>query len=79
MANTPNPAKENEYEGAIDRGLEGIIACSSAISTIDGTTLIYRGYTIEDLAPGTHFWVLTAYDTELNESGLSEEISISLE
>ena len=38
-----------------------------------------ESYTIEDLAPGTHFWVLTAYDTELNESGLSEEISISLE
>ena len=55
MANTPNMPKENEYEGAIDRGLEGIIACSSAISTIDGTTLIYRGYTIEDLAENASF------------------------
>ena len=55
MANTAQAPKENEYEGAIDRGLEGIIACSSAISTIDGTTLIYRGYTIEDLAEHATF------------------------
>ena len=55
MANTPNPPKGNDYEGAIDRGLEGVIACSSAISTIDGTTLIYRGYTIEDLAENATF------------------------
>lgn len=33
-------------DAAIDRGLEGAIACSSAISAIDGTTLLYRGYTI---------------------------------
>ena len=55
MANTANKPKENEYEGAIDRGLEGVIACSSAISTIDGTTLLYRGYTIEDLAENATF------------------------
>jgi citrate synthase len=55
MANTANKPKENEYEGAIDRGLEGVIACSSAISTIDGTTLLYRGYTIEDLAEHATF------------------------
>jgi citrate synthase len=42
-------------DGAIDRGLEGVVACSSAISTIDGTTLLYRGYTIEDLAEHTTF------------------------
>ncbi len=55
MANTANPAKGTDYEGAIDRGLEGVIACSSAISTIDGTTLLYRGYTIEDLAENATF------------------------
>jgi len=55
MANTATKPKENEYEGAIDRGLEGVIACSSAISTIDGTTLLYRGYTIEDLAENATF------------------------
>lgn len=43
------------YEGAIDKGLEGILACSSSISTIDGTTLRYRGYTIEDLAANATF------------------------
>ena len=43
------------YEGAIDRGLEGVIACSTAISTIHGTTLLYRGYTIEDLAANASF------------------------
>ena len=35
------------YEGAVDLGLEGVVACSTAISTIAGTTLLYRGYTIE--------------------------------
>jgi citrate synthase len=43
------------FEGAIDRGLEGVIACSTAISTIAGTTLLYRGYTIEDLAAQATF------------------------
>jgi len=55
MANTATAPKGNDYEGAIDRGLEGVIACSSAISTIDGTTLLYRGYTIEDLAEHATF------------------------
>lgn len=44
-----------EYSGAIDRGLEGIVACSTAISTIAGTTLLFRGYTIEDLAANATF------------------------
>jgi citrate synthase len=43
------------YEGALDRGLEGVVACSTAISTIAGTTLLYRGYTIEDLAANATF------------------------
>ena len=43
------------YEGAVDKGLEGVVACSSGISTIDGTTLLYRGYTIEDLARNATF------------------------
>ena len=42
-------------DAAIDKGLEGVIACSSRISTIDGTTLLYRGYTIEDLAENLTF------------------------
>jgi citrate synthase len=43
------------YEGAIDRGLEGVVACTTAISFIVGATLIYRGYTIEDLAANSTF------------------------
>jgi citrate synthase len=48
-------SNQESYDGAIDRGLEGVVACSSAISTIDGTTLLYRGYTIEDLAEHAAF------------------------
>jgi citrate synthase len=43
------------YEGAIDRGLEGVVACSTAISSIQDATLTYRGYTIEDLASKSTF------------------------
>lgn len=38
------------YDGAVDRGLEGVIACTTGISSIVDATLCYRGYTIEDLA-----------------------------
>ncbi len=48
-------SEANEYAGAVDRGLEGVVACSTAISTIAGTTLLYRGYTIEDLAAHATF------------------------
>ena len=44
-----------EYDGAIDKGLEGVVACHTSISAIHGTTLIYRGYTIEDLAANATF------------------------
>lgn len=43
------------YEGAVDRGLEGVVACKTAISFIVGATLNYRGYTIEDLAANSTF------------------------
>src|SRR5262245_52711460 len=43
------------YDGALDRGLEGVLACTSSISTIHGTTLLYRGYRIEDLAEHAGF------------------------
>jgi citrate synthase len=46
---------EREFRGAIDRGLEGIVACTTRISAISGTTLLYRGYTIEDLAEHSSF------------------------
>ncbi len=43
------------YEGAVDKGLEGVVACTTAISFIVGATLNYRGYTIEDLAAHSTF------------------------
>ncbi len=49
------PEEVAEYAGAMDRGLEGVVACSTAISAIVGSTLTYRGYTIEDLAANSTF------------------------
>lgn len=43
------------YAGAVDKGLEGVVACTTAISSIVGATLCYRGYTIEDLAAHSTF------------------------
>ena len=43
------------YEGALDRGLEGVVATSTAISSIVDATLNYRGYVIEDLAAHSTF------------------------
>ncbi len=43
------------YEGALDRGLEGVVACSTGISSIQDATLSYRGFTIEDLAAKSTF------------------------
>lgn len=43
------------FEGAIDKGLEGVVACTTAVSSIVGNTLNYRGYTIEDLAENATF------------------------
>jgi citrate synthase len=47
--------EDQGYDGALDRGLEGVLACTSRISTIHGTTLLYRGYRIEDLAAHAGF------------------------
>src|SRR4051812_46751119 len=38
-----------------NKGLENVIACTTEISTIHDTTLLYRGYTIEDLASQCSF------------------------
>lgn len=43
------------YEGALDKGLEGVVACSTGVSSIQDNTLSYRGYTIEDLAEHASF------------------------
>ena len=39
----------------MSKGLEGIIAAKTSISSIIGSTLTYRGYTIEDLAAHASF------------------------
>ena len=44
-----------EFRGAIDKGLEGVVACTTRISSIIDATLTYRGYTIEDLAENSTF------------------------
>lgn len=38
-----------------NKGLEGVTACTSEISTIHDVTLLYRGYTIEDLSANCGF------------------------
>jgi citrate synthase len=43
------------YSGAVDKGLEGVVACTTAVSSIIDATLCYRGYTIEDLSENSHF------------------------
>lgn len=43
------------YEGALDRGLEGVVACSTAVSSIQDATLCYRGYDIDELAASSTF------------------------
>ena len=80
-------AEVNIYEGALDKGLEGVVACTTAVSFIVGNTLIYRGYTIEDLAEHSTFeevafllWKnrlpnkseLESLKTELNQNMLLE-------
>lgn len=43
------------FAGAVDKGLEGVVACTTGISSIVDATLCYRGYTIEDLAQNSTF------------------------
>lgn len=45
----------NIYEGAVDKGLEGVVACTTKVSFIVGDSLNFRGYTIEDLAENSTF------------------------
>lgn len=43
------------YSGAVDKGLEGVVACTTGISSIVDATLCYKGYVIEDLAAHSNF------------------------
>lgn len=83
-------AEVNIYEGALDKGLEGVVACTTKVSFIVGDSLNFRGYTIEDLAAHSTFeevtyllWndklpnaqELTAFSKELhNEMTLSADM-----
>lgn len=48
------------FDGAIDKGLEGVVACTTGVSSIQDNTLSYRGYTIEDLVQNSTFEEVTA-------------------
>jgi len=43
------------YEGAIDKGLEGVVACTTGISSIQDTILSFRGFDIQDLAANSTY------------------------
>lgn len=45
----------NNYAGALDKGLEGIQVCSTALSTINNSQLYFRGYLLEDLIENSCF------------------------
>lgn len=45
----------NIYEGACDKGLEGVVACTTKVSFIVDDSLNFRGYTIDDLAANSTF------------------------
>lgn len=74
------------YSGATDKGLEGVVACTTAVSSIIDATLCYRGYTIEDIAENSHFeetsyllWndkLPTASELEAYKKDIAANISI---
>lgn len=77
------------YDKAVDRGLEGVVACTTSVSSIVDATLTYRGYTIEDLAENATFeevvWLLwnnekpTEEDTKSITKSLNEKATLSSE
>jgi citrate synthase len=77
------------YEGAVDKGLEGVVACTTGVSSIVVDTLNYRGYTIEDLAENSTFeettyllWnnrLPTASELEAFKSELNKEMTLEPE
>ncbi len=63
------------YSEAVDRGLEGVVACTTSISSIVDATLCYRGYKIEDICEKANSFEEVAYllwkDTIPSQSELS--------
>lgn len=43
-------SKKQDFTEAMDRGLEGVVVCSTALSTIKNSQLFLRGFGLEDLA-----------------------------
>lgn len=82
-------AEVNIYEGALDKGLEGVVACTTKISFIVGDSLTFRGYTIDDLAENSTFeevtyllWndkLPTASELQAFSSELHKEMTLSPE
>ena len=68
------------FEGAIDKGLEGIVACSTAVSSFQDNTLSYRGYTIDDLAQNSTFEevVFLLWNDRLPKAAELQELSATL-
>lgn len=50
-----NSLQTNHYTGSVNKGLEGVVVCKTAISRIKNGALFYRGFAIEDLAKNSHF------------------------
>ena len=77
------------YDKSVDRGLEGVVVCTTSVSSIVDATLTYRGYTIEDLAENATFeeviWLLwnnkkpTTEDTKQIAKSLNEKAFLSKE
>ena len=47
--------KQPDFNSAMDCGLEGVIVCSTALSTIENSELFLRGYSLEDLAKNSSY------------------------
>ena len=47
------------YEGAVNKGLEGVKVCSTSLSTIYESNLYFRGYSLEDLVENSCFSEVT--------------------
>lgn len=68
------------YEGALDKGLEGVVACTTAVSFIVGDNLNFRGYTIDDLADHSTFEEVTylLWNNRLPKAGELAELTAQL-
>ena len=68
------------YEGALDKGLEGVVACTTAISFIVGNNLNYRGYTIDDLVTHSTFEevIFLLWNNRLPTASELEKLKIEL-